>query len=1087
MARQVLPIVGAIVGAYFGNPQLGYAIGSIIGNAVDPQRIKGPRLQEIPSQTASEGGYRQVVYGTSWINNTNVLDFGDVQRVIVDEQQGKGGGPIVETERLYRTYAIGLGEPLEAIRVIRKDGKIVYDVRPDSTIIEESQDFESRFRFYTGAEDQLPDPDLEALPQNGVGNTPYYRGTSYLVFPNDDLTDMQGRIPTYEVEGQKTIGNDYLSGASIITNYAIYNGPIELLTSTVGGRDVTDGVNQAFSVTSDGLYLAGGRETAPRFNWWKYDQDSAQYIKQTAPSGLPTSGAVRYTAWDETNTYLAVLSSVSGGSERLLVFKRSGDTLTKLPFIGTWNTVAGSASGLCITSVNGLRAAYTLPGGTLVMHNIINDIIFDGVESAVASGDNAETLQFSVNGSYVLHAATATLVVWDASSPGEPATIFDSVVSAASSGAVFSPNGAFVYSLDGVNSIVNVYSFNEAAIIGSALSLVDSISVPVGNGISEGAIVGVNYLALGLSSTPAGETVYVYAVNPDDESILTAIANQPTAGTATTVNTLAAPSRTGIVLYDDSAVVLSALVEDICDRCGLDSSKLDLSELTDQVKWVTLGGPYDGAGAITTLMPAYFFDVFEADRKVWMPKRGAAVSATITEDDLIEEPDENTLRGQDIEYPRSILLKYLDAEQNYAAPAATVQRNSPDIRVRGEATAELPISLSRTEAFRVADRMLKVMWEDLNGEVTFSLPAGPFAWLTPTDCLGLSLRGALYRIRVEKVEYSAGVLKITARRDRQSAYTSVLTPIALPTPTPPPAVSPGVTTFVVMNLPALTDETDLLGVTVAMTGAEGSAWSGAQVAYRVQGATEWISLGNVTTRAKFGYLLSDLPAASPFYTDTTNPLEVSLVYEADQLETISTELFLSEGNPVAVVYPDYTAEILQFRDAQDDGSGDWTLTTLQRGRLNTSSDLHSAGAVFVDLTGAVFLPLPSAVIGQTLEFRVTSLGTSPETAPTQTLVWNPSYSQYEFPVENLTLTREGGFITGAWSPRYRFGTDVAPVSSQNFQFWRVTLTDGTLTESFDIDEPAFSTFDSAYTGTITVSVAQLNRYTGAGPSVSESI
>ena len=41
------------------------------------------------------------------------------------------------------------------------------------------------------------------------------------------------------------------------------------------------------------------------------------------------------------------------------------------------------------------------------------------------------------------------------------------------------------------------------------------------------------------------------------------------------------------------------------------------------------------------------------------------------------------------------------------------------------------------------------LWEDLNGEVTFSLPAGPFAWLTPTDCLGLSLRGGLYRIRVE--------------------------------------------------------------------------------------------------------------------------------------------------------------------------------------------------------------------------------------------------------------------------------------------------------------------------------------------------
>lgn len=37
MARQVLPIVGAVIGAYFGNPQLGYAIGALHGPDVDPE------------------------------------------------------------------------------------------------------------------------------------------------------------------------------------------------------------------------------------------------------------------------------------------------------------------------------------------------------------------------------------------------------------------------------------------------------------------------------------------------------------------------------------------------------------------------------------------------------------------------------------------------------------------------------------------------------------------------------------------------------------------------------------------------------------------------------------------------------------------------------------------------------------------------------------------------------------------------------------------------------------------------------------------------------------------------------------------
>jgi hypothetical protein len=98
----------------------------------------------------------------------------------------------------------------------------------------------------------------------------------------------------------------------------------------------------------------------------------------------------------------------------------------------------------------------------------------------------------------------------------------------------------------------------------------------------------------------------------------------------------------------DSSELLSTIVADICDRCGIPASKLDLSELTDEVKGLTLGGQYDGAGAITTLMPPYWFDLYEADKEVRAPKRGGAVKATITEADLVEDIDENALRGQDI-------------------------------------------------------------------------------------------------------------------------------------------------------------------------------------------------------------------------------------------------------------------------------------------------------------------------------------------------------------------------------------------------------------------------------------------------------
>lgn len=46
---------GAIVGSFFGMPQLGFMIGSAIGGYLDPQRIEGPRLKDASVQTSQDG------------------------------------------------------------------------------------------------------------------------------------------------------------------------------------------------------------------------------------------------------------------------------------------------------------------------------------------------------------------------------------------------------------------------------------------------------------------------------------------------------------------------------------------------------------------------------------------------------------------------------------------------------------------------------------------------------------------------------------------------------------------------------------------------------------------------------------------------------------------------------------------------------------------------------------------------------------------------------------------------------------------------------------------------------------------------
>lgn len=198
MARTVLPIVGAVVGSFFGAPQLGFAIGSAIGNAVDPQRIKGPRINDANLQTSQEGAPRPIVYGVAAIMG-NLIDRGPLNKVITEERQGKGGGPIVESESLFMTFAIRICEgQIDSVSRIWEDEKLVYDVRPGSTILEDSQRYASGFSLYLGTETQMPDPSLETI--HGVGETPAYRGTAYIVFREKNLTERRGSIPQFRFE-----------------------------------------------------------------------------------------------------------------------------------------------------------------------------------------------------------------------------------------------------------------------------------------------------------------------------------------------------------------------------------------------------------------------------------------------------------------------------------------------------------------------------------------------------------------------------------------------------------------------------------------------------------------------------------------------------------------------------------------------------------------------------------------------------------------------------------------------------------------------------------------------------------------------
>jgi hypothetical protein len=531
-------------------------------------------------------------------------------------------------------------------------------------------------------------------------------------------------------------------------------------------------------------------------------------------------------------------------------------------------------------------------------------------------------------------------------------------------------------------------------------------------------------------------------------------------------------------------MILGDIVADIADRCDVLPSEYDVSELTDEVTGLVLASDYTGGDAIGTLRSTYFFDKAEYEKKLWFPKRGKPVVDTLTIDDLTEIPDLSR-REQSLEFPKKMHLQFQHAISGYATVKATSARSSQDARVVGEVASQTPVVLNEDQGAQTAAKMHKVAWTEADGEFELSVPESMLA-IVPSDCVGVSLRGTVNRYRVEKQQHEAGMLKWTLRRDRQSAYTSNVTGIPIPEPTPPPPTIVGDTILVVADISPRQDGEDDLHYLVAVTGAN-PAWYGAVVQRSVDGGASFTQAARITTAARIGELLNVVPDADEHTTDTTNTVQIRLYRDTQSLDSITEAEFLSEGGAFLLENADGSWEVMQYLDAVTDSAGDITLSTLHRGRLNSGTSSHAIGAKFVMLEDMTHVPAQAAWIGQTLTHRAPSFEQAAELADEQDMVY-AGLSQTEWPVASLVLARDvSNIVTGSWAPRYRLGTDDAPVNSVNMTGFRITIVGSSTVVLPDQTTNSFSYDASALGVSVVVSVQALNRFTGPGPATSGTI
>lgn len=539
---------------------------------------------------------------------------------------------------------------------------------------------------------------------------------------------------------------------------------------------------------------------------------------------------------------------------------------------------------------------------------------------------------------------------------------------------------------------------------------------------------------------------------------------------------------------EGNGVRLSEIVGFLCERVGLTAGQIDVGALYPIVVrgWKS-AGMYNAADAIRGLQAVYFFDFVMIDGKLVAVRRGGAVAATISQDDLVADREFlfEDAREQGVEFPVKLHLGHANAETDYTPTKATSERRSRDIRSRREDSLESAVNHTTQDAAERADIIHKILWAEFEGKAKFSIPES-FAQRIPSSVISLEVRDSTYkRMRITRMVRVDGAYDCEAVIDRQSAYTAGT--ISLPTvvdPEAPPATIPGDTTWEFMDLPILDGVTDSLYYHVSGRGDSGTAWHGARLQRQI--GADWETEAEIPFAELMGQVEASLSASSAYSVDTTNTILLSL----NGTPSSTTFDLMMQGKGAWLI----GNEIIQVQSWAADGDN-WRGSTLLRGRLDTAPASHSIGARAVFLGNPIRVPTDGALLDTNLQLRAPSYGQQGSDA-TDAAYSFAGKSQEEWPPESLTATQDGSDWDLAWVPRYRLGNSANPIPSAHFYGWRLTFTVGGNSVTHDVTgtTPSYTwtaaqqttDFGSAQSS-FDLDIQALNYLGGAGKALSESV
>lgn len=945
-------VLGAVVGFFtMGGPVgaiQGAALGSSLGGWIDPPpgpNLRGPTLDDKTFQSTAYGVSIPSLYGTiATSGNVFYLENNEYKAVESTERTGGKGGSsgTYTTTTYYATFAVALSEavPGSIVRRIWAGGKLIYStINNDLGTLLQSAKNGVRFTFYDGTQ-ELPDSRMEAVV--GVGSTPSYEGTAYIIFYDFDLTDY---------------GNG-LAGCPIKVELSA--APIKLELSGIRRTAFTDILDATASrhsllpLTMQGsiaqcLRVVGGNvELSQRLITFNGGSNLATITgsEEDSQVGFITGYSSRSSyclteRWIIDDEYEEKSASLEG---RKIIF----------PFRSDFDSYRTGGD---------FHAVYDHPGGTWFILRAsvdqtnpppLSSILWNASDSLFSN----YLLEIDIGGFGALAFDTyldrMISIIGDGNvrvySTDDWQKSQDFMVSEASGAVCAVYENGFVYAVCSDRDRINS-GFIDVAVIDIDAKTANrfSISVPVYSGASAlGPFVSKAGPVLCIGNTSDGGFVNFYYINL--MGVMQGI--------------------TGVSLQGVVAAELSA--------SGISPEFYDLSELSDDyLDGYRVTGPGSARGALGPLQVAHLFDFVEHGYTLKAVKRGAdpAIEIPLMHMDARSSGQAAGVVIQrefetESQLPSRYSLTFLDFNREYDSNTEYADYPSRSFNERNE---QLAIVMTSDKAAKLADVIINLAWVE-RASFVFTLPQA-YLGLKPALVVRLEVVSGVWVVaRINSVTYTADQrLEVNAKLAEPALYQSGAVGAVIE---PPSGVIPfvGNSTAIVLDIPLIDDLYDQPGYRVAMYG-EGS-WPGAVFFKSVDQGQTYAAVQNFTQECVCAQVMNLLTANDGFIIDRINNLRINTI--KGEFTGVTEAQMMTGKNYCAYGMPGRW-EIICYAGSELQVDGTRVLSTLIRGMRGTewATGLHQAGDILVllDAAGISFIGENLSTVGFTgMRYRAVTVG-----------------------------------------------------------------------------------------------------------------